>query len=121
MKIIYGGIGSGKTTRLIEESHKDGGYIVCISKRECSRIISVANKMNLTIPFPMTYQELLDEDFYSDNIKSLHIDNVEYFLRYVCGGVPLKTITFTPFGSIEKLETPKHIMDEYKGRFEIIE
>ena len=114
MKIIYGGRGSGKTTRLIEESAKDEGYIVCITKRACSRVFSQAQKLELDIPFPITYDELIKGQFYGKGIKGFHIDNVEYLLKHICRRVPLKTITFTPFGSLEKLEISKDIMDAYK-------
>lgn len=118
MKIIYGGRCSGKTTRLIEESHKDGGYIVCMSKRECSRIFHMAKEMKLSIPFPMTYMELCEGDFYGKGIESFHIDNVEYFLYWMCKEVSLKTITFTPFGSIEKLEIPEKVREEFEKKMD---
>jgi len=113
MKIIYGGRQSGKTTRLIKVSAENGGYIVCRSKEECNRIFNQATKMGLNIRFPVTYHEVITGDYYGRGILEFYIDDVDLFIRTVCRGVRVEAVTFTPFGSLEKLETPKHVKDMF--------
>ena len=55
--------GSGRTTDLIYWASQETAlnpmrYIVCFSKRECSRIFQQANDMGLRIAFPVTWQEM---------------------------------------------------------------
>ena len=108
-KIIYGGRGSGKTTKLIELSAKRGGYIICINKQAASRVFAQAAELGLKIPFPMTFIEFLNKEYYAPGIREVYIDNVEQFLQFVCRDVDLVAITFTPFGPIEKLEIPDSV------------
>ena len=114
MNILYGGRASGKTTELIKRSAEDGGHIVCISTRACRCVFEQAKEMKLNIPFPITYDELVDGEIFPGRAKSFHIDNVEYLLRHICRGVQLKTITFTPFGSITRLEIPEQVRKEFE-------
>ena len=117
MNIIYGGRGAGKTTRLIEKSEKDRGYIVCHSKGECSRIFAQAERMKINIPFPMTYAEFITGDYRGARISGFHIDNVDMLLSHLCGGVPLKTVTLTPFGSITNLCIDKLDLKKLRKKF----
>ena len=112
-KIIYGGRGSGKTTRLIKMSAERGGYIICINKQAASRVFAQAAELGLKIPFPMTFIEFLNKEYYAPGVREIYIDDVERFLRYVCREANLGAITFTPFGPIEKLEIPKDSYEQY--------
>ncbi len=85
--------GEGKTESLIKMSAFNGGYIVCHSQSECSRIQKVAIEKGFNIPFPLTYDEFLDKKYYSKGIKEFLIDNVEMLLERMSPVVPISYIT----------------------------
>lgn len=95
MKKIIKARQSGKTTELIKISAKSGDYIVCSSPKECQRIQLVAQGMNLNIPFPITYEDLIEKQYYGKNISGFLIDNIEMFLNYISLGVPVNALTMT--------------------------
>ena len=90
-------------------SAERGGYIICINKQAASRVFAQAAELGLKIPFPMTFIEFLNKEYYAPGIREVYIDNVEQFLQFVCRDVGLVAITFTPFGPIEKLEIPDSV------------
>lgn len=94
MELIYLGRGEGKTTKLIELSSKDGGYIVCHSMNECRRIAGVARDMGMNIPFPICYGEFMERRYNSQGVKNLYIDNVDMLLRSI-SMQEIKAITLT--------------------------
>lgn len=91
MKIIYNGIDTGKTKKLIIESSKTKAYIVCRDLRTCNRINIRAIEMGLIIPYPLSYDEFLLNK--QSHIHFL-IDDVEDLLRHMCIGT-IDTITLT--------------------------
>jgi hypothetical protein len=85
---------SGKTTELIKLCAWYGGYIVCKNYNMVKYIEQKARSMNLKISYPMTYQEFIDRHYFSRNIQSFYIDDVEELLRYMTP-VEIKAITLT--------------------------
>jgi len=77
ISIKIGSRQSGKTTECIRRCADLGGYIVCHNHNEAIRISEQAKKMGLNIPFPITYSEFVNGEFYSSGVKSLHIDNAD--------------------------------------------
>ena len=69
--------GQGKTTRLIKKCAKEGGYIVCLSLDECSRIASIAKDLELNINFPISFGEFISGQYYAKGIKKFHPSNIE--------------------------------------------
>ncbi len=63
--IIADGRGTGKTTRLIRQSAATGFYIVTNSQRSASLVVRMAKKLNLDIPFPLTYDEFMRRKYSS--------------------------------------------------------
>ena len=94
MKVIYGGNASGKTTKLIKERAKTGGYIICRDQREVHRVAEQAKKLNLEIPFPMTFEELINKRYCGKNIPNFCIDNAAMLLRSFTQ-VPINMISIT--------------------------
>jgi len=92
MKIIVSGRGTGKTTTLIQQSAKEGHYIICHSTREASRICSVAKRMRLHIPMPITYGEFLNRRYYGRGITGFLIDDLDMLLAELS---PVLVYTFT--------------------------
>lgn len=94
MKIIYKGRQKGKTTDLIKRSAERGGYIVCETSNECIKIQQKANRLNLNIKFPITYNEIITCKYYGRGIKEFYIDNAENFIQAICR-YKVNTITLT--------------------------
>jgi len=97
MDIIIKGKRQGKTTELIKRASKDWLYIICHSQREAHRIQDVAQKMNLKIPFPLTYDEFIKAQYHGRGINGFLIDNIEMLLNHMTWAVPIKAITLTDF------------------------
>lgn len=87
--------GHGKTTQLIKKSAKSGDYIVCHNQYEAKIISGMAKKLELDIPFPITYQDLIEKRYYGKNISSFLIDNADLFLQKLTD-VTINAITITP-------------------------
>jgi hypothetical protein len=94
MKIIIKPTGQGKTTELIKISAEKHFHIVCHSKKECERISNSAQSMKLDIPYPITFNEFLEANYYGKGIrKGFLIDNADMLLRSISRGVPIQAIT----------------------------
>ncbi len=94
MKVYRSGRRSGKTTDLIKESARGGGYIVCANLNEVSRIMSVARDMKKDIPMPISFYEFLNKKYYSKGIKSFLIDDADELLQSLTD-VEIDSITIT--------------------------
>lgn len=94
MKIICRPSGSGKTSELIKQCAKKGGYIVCFNIEEADRVYEISNSMNVTIPFPITFEEFIRGQFFSSGVKMVYIDNIDLCLQTI-SKVPIDTITVT--------------------------
>ena len=95
MKVIADGRRRGKTTALIYRSNKFGGYIVCDSIEECSRIFALAGEMKIDINFPISYSEFINQRYYEKGIKFFLIDNADLLLERIAFNVPIDSITVT--------------------------
>lgn len=94
IKIIRGKRGSGKTKKLIELSAKNGGHIVCQNKQHSEYILNFAKELNLEIPKPYTYSEILDDKILYTLRKEIYIDDVDYFLNFLFKfRAPVRAIT----------------------------
>lgn len=95
MEAIIAKRGCGKTTRLIQKCAAHGGYIVCHSHDEAFRVSEEARRMEVQIPFPLSYDEFCSGQFYTRGIKCFHIDNADELIRHLARGVKVETITLT--------------------------
>ena len=108
MNIVIGERCSGKTTRLIERSAKEGIYILVANKEMARCIVDQAKEMGLEIPFPVTLDEYLrGNKFQGSSIRrdGLLIDDLDMVLHQLFGGIPIHEVTLTDRGNVEKLET----------------
>lgn len=97
MNIIASGRQTAKTTKLIEmaaeaEARGEVCYIVCHSLREASRIAQIAKEKELSISFPISYDEFLHGRYSTRNIHHLYIDNAEQLLQRL-SLVPIEAMT----------------------------
>lgn len=98
-KLIIGDRHSGRTTDLIKSvaEFEERGvvcYIVCHSQEEASRIFRVAEKMKLSISFPLTYDEFLYRSYSGHNIDNFFIDNLRMFLAHISPQVPIEAVVW---------------------------
>jgi hypothetical protein len=56
---------------------------VCHSHAEAYRINKQAEEMGLSIGFPLTYDEFLQERYAGQNIRHFFIDNVELLIQHM--------------------------------------
>lgn len=85
---------SGKTTDLIKACAEQGGCIVCHDRDECYRVAEVAKKLGVSIPFPISFSEFLNNRYHLAGVKGFHIDSVEKLLRRI-SAVPVWTAVIT--------------------------
>lgn len=98
MDIIIGKRGYGKTTKLIRRSADEQIYILTASGHRAVHVYKMAQKMGLTIPFPVT----VDEYFHSNKFRGssirrdgLLIDDADDVLKVIFAGIPIKEIAIT--------------------------
>lgn len=103
MDIIIGKRGSGKTAKLIRRSSEEGIYILTSTRQRANCIASMARKMGLIIPYPVTIDECLRGKFKGSSIQrdGLLIDDADDVLRTIFYGIPIKEITITDYDDVE--------------------
>ena len=94
MKVIYKPKGKGKTTELIKLAHNSGGYIVCLSQDECTRVFHYAKEIGYDIKFPISFNEFLNKQYHHCGIREFYIDNVDELIRRLSPTVKIGAITF---------------------------
>ena len=108
MNVVIGERCSGKTTRLIERSAKEGIYILAPTKNMARCIVDQAKGMGLEIPYPITVGEYLrGNKFQGSSIRrdGLLIDDLDMVLHQLFGGIPIREVTLTDRGNVDKLES----------------
>lgn len=102
MDIIIGKRGYGKTTKLIRRCAEEGIYILTSNRRRADCIFSMARKMELNIPYPVTIDEYLRSKFKGSSIRrdGLLIDDADDVLKTIFYGIPIKEITITDHDEI---------------------
>lgn len=93
MKLFLSGRHTGKTTELIKLAAERFCYIVCRSRTEADRIAGIAKKLNLDIPYPITYGDFIRVDYYHKGVRGFVIDDVDALLSAMCPHVPIIGIT----------------------------
>lgn len=85
MKVIASGRKTSRTTQLIElcaelEAKGEISYIVVGTQREAHMVAQKAKELDLTIGFPITFDEFLNQQYFGPHIKHFLIDNVDHLL-----------------------------------------
>lgn len=84
----------GKTAEMIRLAAEEFLYIVCPDQAEARRIAGEAERLGLDIPFPLTFSEFRNHDYYGKGIKGFAIDNVDMFVQSMTH-VPVRAVTLT--------------------------
>lgn len=102
MEIIYREPRTGKTTELIKKCAEKGGYIVCLDNNRANMIAEMARNMNVKIPFPLTFYELITNRYYARGIRKVYIDNADELIRHIAVGVEVDTIVMDKWNDCSK-------------------
>ncbi|MCT3673590.1 hypothetical protein HZQ94_10370 [Elizabethkingia anophelis] len=94
MQIILSDRNTGKTNQLIKLSAVTGNYIVCSTKHQAGNLHMIAKNIGYNIPLPITYDEFIRREYYSQGIRGFLIDDAELFLQSL-SHVPINVITLT--------------------------
>ena len=99
MKILYQERATGKTSQAIWESHDNNYVIVCNNEMQVGYIKEKAIKMGLTIPNPISLNQLINTDsIRGRKIDGLIFDDAEFALQYIVNkmsGLDTKMITMS--------------------------
>lgn len=95
MNLIHRNIRQGKTETLIRLCAEQGGYMVVLNQKEAHRVAERARELDLTIPFPLTFDELLKGQFNATNCSPLWIDNVDELLLHLARGATIGAASLT--------------------------
>lgn len=93
MKIITDGKAIGKTTKLIKYASEYGYYIVCANKRRVENIVTLARKLNIDINYPLTMNNIVNNEFYSMGIKGFVFDEIINCMRTLTHCTSIEAIT----------------------------
>ena len=87
----------GKTYELIKKANNYNGYIVTMHKHACDNIMRLAEKHNFKINFPLTIDEFIRGEFYSQGVKKIYFDNADLILQSLANNrnVSVEAITLT--------------------------
>ena len=77
MKLIKLARRKGKTTRLINKAHNKNIYIVCLNIDRAYEVFESSQRMNKSILFPLTLDELIQNDDHWSKVKEYLIDDID--------------------------------------------
>ena len=96
MRIMQMPRGAGKTYSLVTIAAERQAHIVCKDRREAHRISEMAQDRELDIPFPITFSEFANKQYYGAGIKEMLIDDVDALINYFSPGIKISYCTYTP-------------------------
>lgn len=107
MKVIIGSNGSGKTCELIKMSAETGYHIVCKNKKEAYRIWRYVIDNKISMPFPLTFSELISKEYYAPGIKGILIDGIDYLLYTIINDLKIEAVTVNAMDNFELIKLEK--------------
>jgi len=91
MEFVVGSRRTGRTTVLLAESAGQSITILCHTQAEKRRLIQEAERAELTIPTPLTYEEAMRPGGL-DGVKCISIDNLEFLLSSLFPHVKIRKV-----------------------------
>lgn len=86
MKVFVSDRGMGKTSHLIKQSAKTKAIIVCSSNEQADWVIRRAEWMDIEIPTPITYKQLLLNNSYGGGKSNEYlVDEAQDVLSSILG------------------------------------
>lgn len=81
MQIIIRPRRAGKTYELVKMAAENNSYIVCPNSTQVRSIADLAREHNFNIPFPLTWQEFVHQQYYGKHIDNFVIDNLDMCIQ----------------------------------------
>lgn len=108
INIIVSGRYTGKTTALIEECAKINGLMVVRNRKTADYICHIAKDMGHEIQKPITYDDLLKGYKLAGRRNDvLFLDDLDWFVKRLCGWNPIGMVSFAGNAFLTKLELEK--------------
>lgn len=113
MKVITRPRQGGKTTEVIKLASRTYAYIICPDRQQVQHVASLARKMGVDIPFPLTWREFLEKQYYGAGIKGgFVIDNLDMCLQQM---TPVEIHGVSLNASETPIATPHEDDDEVRS------
>lgn len=104
IEVIYKKPREGKTTELIRRCAENGGYIVCASSMRAKHTYEMAKDLGYKIPYPLTFDELLEKRYYKQGIKKIYIDDAMELIQKIAIGLEIESVAIDDLSdSIKKM------------------
>lgn len=106
MRIIYGEIGSGKTSHIINTAFENDALILTYSEERVEKILNKAERLGKTIKKPIVVNTAEYEEYSKDlekNNEKIIIDNVTEILSYFIKGDIIEGTFLCPENRIEDI------------------
>lgn len=94
LKIIKGRR-TGKTTELIKISEKTHAYIVVATSRRQQLVADMARSMGANIPYPVTVEDYMRNQFRGTLVENILIDDADDVLRVIFSRLNIDAITMS--------------------------
>lgn len=93
MKKIIKPRGTGKTIELIKLSNELWNYIMCLDRKRADEVFAMANKLEIDIPNPFTFEEFINHK-YGPYCRGFLFDDLDLILQRMTK-IPINAITMT--------------------------
>lgn len=92
IEIIYKKPREGKTTELIKRCAENGGYIVSATQSRAQFVFRMARDLGYKIPYPLTFDELLDKQYYAKGVRKIYIDDAMDLIQKITSGLEVEAV-----------------------------
>lgn len=104
-EVIYKKPREGKTTELIKRCDENGGYIVCATSMRARHAYEMAKDLGYKIPYPLTFDELLERQYYAKGAKKIYIDDAMELIQKIASGLEVEAVAIDDLSDmIEKMK-----------------
>lgn len=101
-EIIYKKPREGKTTELIKRCAENGGYIVCATSMRVRHTYEMAKDLGYKIPYPLTFDELLEKRYYPQGVKKVYIDDAMELIQKNANGLEVEAVAIDDLSDVIK-------------------
>ena len=95
MKVLLRKQKGFKTRDLIKEAAEKDYHMVVMNHDEACKAVERAQKMGLSIRFPLVFDEFIMSGNFPASYKGFVIDDADYLLQQLAKGVPVGAISLT--------------------------
>lgn len=107
IEVIYKKPKTGKTTELIKRCAENGGYIVSATQKRAKLVFEMALEIGCKIPYPLTFDELLEKQYYAKGIRKIYIDDAMELIRKIARELSVEAVAIDDLSDVIE-EVKKH-------------